>query len=168
MVRQVLVILRDKELVGSSCHCGPRLAPHHHGHDAIQGHGGSANNLVIVFGDPNAVEEKEGTRTWYDSGYTTRHDFAIRDASLFGLRVLFAGLPCAAADAPREWNRGHHQRVMDYVVGDCQMTNQIVDAIARQRRIAWRTRKGTVSSEAMPRFKTVAEVLKDAKAAQKE
>lgn len=66
-----------------------------------------------------------------------------------------------AADAPREWRTGNHQRVMDYVVGDCQITNQVVAAIAAQRAIRWRTKKGTLSSEPMPRFKTVAEVLCD-------
>ena len=66
-----------------------------------------------------------------------------------------------AADAPREWRNGNHQRVMDYVVGDCQITNQVVAAIAAQRAIRWRTKKGTLSFEAMPRFKTVAEVLRD-------
>jgi len=66
-----------------------------------------------------------------------------------------------SADAPREWNIGNHQRVMDYVVGDCQITNQVVDVIARRGSLSWRTRKGTVSSEPMPRFKTVAEVLRE-------
>ena len=65
------------------------------------------------------------------------------------------------ADAPREWSKGNYQRVMDYVIGDCQITNAIVEAIARRGGVAWRTQKGTVSSEPMPRFKTVAEVLRD-------
>jgi hypothetical protein len=66
-----------------------------------------------------------------------------------------------SADAPREWKSGNYQRVMDYVVGDCQITNQIIEAIARQGCVSWRTRKGTLSSEPMPRFKTVAEVLRE-------
>lgn len=66
-----------------------------------------------------------------------------------------------AADAPREWKRGNYQRVMEYVTGDCQITNQIVEAIARQGAVSWRTRKGTVSTEPMPRFKTVAEILRE-------
>ncbi len=66
-----------------------------------------------------------------------------------------------AADAPREWRKGNHQRVIDYVVGDCQMTNQIVEAIAKRGRLSWRKKDGSVSSESMPRFKTVAEVLRD-------
>jgi hypothetical protein len=66
-----------------------------------------------------------------------------------------------SADAPREWQKGNYQRVMDYVVGDCQMTNQIVEAIARQGCVSWRTRKGTLNSEPMPRFKTVAEILRE-------
>ncbi len=66
-----------------------------------------------------------------------------------------------AADAPREWRSGNHQRVMDYVVGDCRITNQVVEAIVKQQRVAWRTRSGSVSTESMPRLKTVAEVLRD-------
>jgi hypothetical protein len=66
-----------------------------------------------------------------------------------------------SADAPREWRAGNHQRVMDYVVGDCQITNQVVEAILQRRRVTWRTKSGTLSMESMPRFKTVAEVLRD-------
>ena len=66
-----------------------------------------------------------------------------------------------AADAPREWRSGNHQRVMDYVVGDCQITNQVVQAIRERHGISWQTRRGTVSFESMPRLKTVAEVLRD-------
>ena len=66
-----------------------------------------------------------------------------------------------SADAPKEWRKGNHQRVMDYVIGDCQITSQIVDAIAARRAISWRTKKGTLSSEPMPRFKTVAEILRE-------
>jgi hypothetical protein len=66
-----------------------------------------------------------------------------------------------SADAPREWRKGNHQKVMEYVVGDCQITNQIVAAIDRERRVSWRTRGGTLSSETMPRFKTVAEILRE-------
>ncbi|MCC7174751.1 MAG: hypothetical protein IT159_06105 [Bryobacterales bacterium] len=66
-----------------------------------------------------------------------------------------------AADAPRQWREGNYQRVMDYVVGDCQITNQVVEAILRERRLMWRTKAGSVSSEPMPRLKTVAEVLRD-------
>jgi len=66
-----------------------------------------------------------------------------------------------AAEAPKEWRAGNHQRVMDYVVGDCQITNEIVEAIRRRGRIAWQTSRGTISSEPMPRFKTVAEVLRE-------
>jgi len=66
-----------------------------------------------------------------------------------------------SADAPRQWRQGNYQRVMDYVVGDCQITNQIVEAIRSQRRVLWHTKKGKLSYEAMPRFKKVSEVLRD-------
>ncbi|MGQ9633626.1 MAG: hypothetical protein ACUVXB_05210 [Bryobacteraceae bacterium] len=67
----------------------------------------------------------------------------------------------SAADAPKEWRKGNHQRVIDYVVGDCLITNQIVEAVARRGILSWRTSKGTVQSEPMPRFKTVAEILRE-------
>ena len=57
-----------------------------------------------------------------------------------------------SADAPREWRKGNYQRVMDYVVGDCQITNQIVEAIAPRGCLSWRTKSGTLSSEPMPRL----------------
>ena len=66
-----------------------------------------------------------------------------------------------AADAPREWRRGNFQRVMDYVAGDCQITNRIVEAIAQRGCVSWRTKSGTLSSEPMPRLRTVADVLRD-------
>ncbi|HSW49300.1 MAG TPA: hypothetical protein VLH09_03955 [Bryobacteraceae bacterium] len=66
-----------------------------------------------------------------------------------------------AAEAPREWRKGNHQRVMDYVVGDCRITNQIVEAIRQQGRVMWRTKSGSLSTESMPKLKTVAEVLRD-------
>lgn len=66
-----------------------------------------------------------------------------------------------AADAPKEWRKGNHQRVIEYVLGDCQITNQIVEAAARQGAISWKTSKGTIQSEPMPRFKTVAEILRE-------
>ena len=66
-----------------------------------------------------------------------------------------------AAEAPREWQAGNYQRVMDYVLGDCQITNQIVSAIAREGGIRWMTKRGKPSRESMRAFKTVAEVLRD-------
>jgi hypothetical protein len=66
-----------------------------------------------------------------------------------------------SADAPRQWHMGNYQRVRDYVVGDCQITNQIVEAISKQRAVKWRTKAGSISSESMLRFKTVAEVLRE-------
>lgn len=65
------------------------------------------------------------------------------------------------ADAPRAWRAGNYQLVKDYVIGDCEITNQIVESIARQSGIRWVTREGKVKSEPMRRFKTVAEVLRE-------
>lgn len=65
------------------------------------------------------------------------------------------------ADAPKEWRAGNHQNVMDYCLGDCQITNQIIKAILKDQQVRWVTARGTVSSKPMPRLKTVEEVIHD-------
>jgi len=65
------------------------------------------------------------------------------------------------ADAPKQWRAGNHQEVMDYCLGDCQMTNLIVRAIQEERQVRWVTGKGYVSSKPMPRLKSVEEVIQD-------
>jgi len=65
------------------------------------------------------------------------------------------------ADAPKQWRAGKYQEVMEYVVGDCQMTNLIVRAIQEAGKIKWRTGKGKISSKSMPRLKPVEEVIAD-------
>jgi hypothetical protein len=65
------------------------------------------------------------------------------------------------ADAPKQWRAGNHQKVMDYCLGDCQMTNLIVRAIQKARQVRWVTGKGHISSKPMPRLKSVEEVIQD-------
>jgi len=65
------------------------------------------------------------------------------------------------ADAPKEWRAGNCQKVMDYCLGDCQMTNLIVRAIQKSRQVRWVTAKGYVSSKPMPRLKPVEDVIQD-------
>lgn len=65
------------------------------------------------------------------------------------------------ADAPKQWQEGKYQEVMDYCLGDCQMTNLIVLAIQKAREVQWVTAKGYVSSKPMRRLKSVEEVIKD-------
>ena len=67
----------------------------------------------------------------------------------------------AGADAPKLWRAGKHQVVMDYVLGDCQIINQIVLAIQKAKRVRWVTAKGDVSSKPMSRLKPVEEVIED-------
>ncbi len=66
-----------------------------------------------------------------------------------------------AADAPRQWRAGNHQRVLDYVLGDVRMTNAVVAEIARRREVVWVTQRGSRSSVPLPRLKTVAECLRE-------
>ena len=65
------------------------------------------------------------------------------------------------ADAPKQWRAGNHQEVMDYCLGDCQITNFVVLAIQKARQVQWVTRKGHISSKPMPRLKKVGEVIQD-------
>jgi hypothetical protein len=66
-----------------------------------------------------------------------------------------------AADAPREWRAGNHERVCDYVLGDARMTNEIVAAIERRHEIAWVTQRGKRSMVPLPRLRTVEDCLRD-------
>ncbi|MGB3212851.1 MAG: ribonuclease H-like domain-containing protein [Desulforhopalus sp.] len=65
------------------------------------------------------------------------------------------------ADAPKEWRAGNHRQVMDYCLGDCQMTNLIIRAIQKVKQVRWVTAKGHVSSKPMPRLKSVEEIIRD-------
>jgi hypothetical protein len=65
------------------------------------------------------------------------------------------------ADAPKEWRAGNCRKVMEYCLGDCQMTNLIIQAIVEARQIRWMTARGTVGSKPLPRLKTVEEVLRE-------
>ena len=64
-------------------------------------------------------------------------------------------------DAPKQWHAGNCQKVMDYVLGDCQMTNLIANEIIKRKEIAWVTQKNEIRTEPVFRLKTVAETLKE-------
>ncbi len=65
------------------------------------------------------------------------------------------------ADAPKEWRAGNCKKVMDYCLGDCQMTNLIIQAMQKAQQIRWVTARGAISSRPMTRLKTVEEVIQD-------
>ena len=65
------------------------------------------------------------------------------------------------ADAPVQWRAGNYQQVMDYCLGDCQMTNLVVLAIQKARQVRWVTGSGRISAKPMPRLKPVEEVIAD-------
>ncbi len=65
------------------------------------------------------------------------------------------------ADAPKQWRAGNYQSVMDYVLGDSQITNKIIAAIIGQGRISWITQRQEVRSESISQLKTVEEVLRE-------
>jgi hypothetical protein len=82
-----------------------------------------------------------------------------------GLASVAAGLGIEekklmhGADAPKEWARGNHQAVLDYVAGDCRLTDSVIARIIDKGEIRWRTKKGSVSSEPMPKLLAVRELL---------
>jgi hypothetical protein len=82
-----------------------------------------------------------------------------------GLAAVGAGMGIeqtklmSGADAPKQWQAGNFDSVMEYVLGDCQMTNQIVRAIQEAGEVRWRNRKGAANSEPMPRLYTVEEII---------
>ena len=82
------------------------------------------------------------------------------DAVAKGLRIGM-NKTMNAADAPREWRAGNHQRVCDYVLGDARMTNEVVSAIIRRREIAWITQRGKLSTVPVPRLRTVEDCMRD-------
>jgi hypothetical protein len=67
----------------------------------------------------------------------------------------------ASEAAPVQWQAGNHQEVMDYCLGDCQMTNKIVHAIQKRKKVQWITAAGQNKTESMVRLKTVEEVIQD-------
>lgn len=65
------------------------------------------------------------------------------------------------ADAPKKWREGRYKEVMDYCLGDCQMTNLVMLAIQQARETRWVKRNGGIGSKPMPRLKSVEEVIQD-------
>ena len=65
------------------------------------------------------------------------------------------------ADAPDAWANGEYQKVIGYVVGDSEMTIEIIQAIAKVGGIKWTSKAGKPNSLMLQSFKTVAECLMD-------
>jgi len=99
--------------------------------------------------------------------YDPMFQFATQKGFPIGLAAVAEGMGIAqkklmSADrAPVEWQAGNTQLVLDYVAGDCTLTNQVVAAIEKAGLVKWRTRKGTLSSEMMPKLRPVKDVMRD-------
>lgn len=63
------------------------------------------------------------------------------------------------ADAPKQWAAGNHQLVLDYVAGDCRITEAVTARIGSERALRWRTQRGTLSVEPMAELKPVRALL---------
>jgi hypothetical protein len=99
--------------------------------------------------------------------YDPMFQFATMKGFPIGLAAAADGLGIAqkklmsADKAPVEWNRGNHQLVLDYVAGDCTLTNRVVAAIEFERCVRWRTKRGDVKSEPMRALRQVKDVMRD-------
>jgi hypothetical protein len=62
-------------------------------------------------------------------------------------------------DAPRLWCEGQHDKVIEYVCSDAEITVKLVERIAQTRFIRWVTRRGDVRSEHIGELLTVRQVL---------
>ncbi len=97
--------------------------------------------------------------------YDPMFQFFILRGFPIGLAAVADGLGIVetklmhGADAPKEWARGNHQLVLDYVAGDCRLTDGVVARILERGEIRWRTKKGSVSSEPLRRLLRVKELL---------
>jgi hypothetical protein len=97
--------------------------------------------------------------------YDPMFQFFVLRGFPVGLASVAAGLGIAekklmhGADAPKEWARGNHQAVLDYVAGDCSLTDGVISRILDQGEIRWRTKKGTISAERIKKLLRVRELL---------
>ncbi len=91
--------------------------------------------------------------------FFTRRGFPVGLAKVAAAMGIEQAKLMDGADAPRRWREGRFQEVMDYVLGDSQITNQVVRRILERREISWVTARGTVSRERMPELLPVADVL---------
>ncbi|MBK7643552.1 MAG: hypothetical protein IPJ19_11000 [Planctomycetes bacterium] len=99
--------------------------------------------------------------------YDPMFQFATQRGFPIGLAAAAEGMGIAqkklmSADrAPVEWQAGNHQVVLDYVAGDCTLTNQVAAAIEHAGQVKWRTKRGTLSSEPMVKLRQVRDVMRD-------
>lgn len=63
------------------------------------------------------------------------------------------------SQAPQEWATGDRQLVLDYVAGDCRITNAVIGCIAEAREVRWKTKAGKLSREPFPRLLKVREAM---------
>ena len=97
--------------------------------------------------------------------YDPMFQFFVQRGFPVGLSKVAEGFGLAqkklmeSSDAPKEWARGNHQFVLDYVAMDCCMTNHCVKSIQEAGCVKWVTRQGSLSVEPMPELRQVRELL---------
>lgn len=97
--------------------------------------------------------------------YDPMFQFFVQRGFPVGLAKVADGLGISetklmdGADAPVQWAAGNHQLVLDYVAGDCRITEAVVARIEETGGVTWRTSRGTLSTEPMPKLKQIRELL---------
>ena len=64
------------------------------------------------------------------------------------------------SEAPLRWKKGDHKTVIEYVVGDVQITNQVVEAIESARCIRWINTRGDKSRQPITELLPAYQVLR--------
>jgi hypothetical protein len=62
-------------------------------------------------------------------------------------------------EAPRLWSQGQHDKVIEYVCSDAEITVKLVERIEQTRAVRWVTRRGDVRSERIGELLRVRQVL---------
>lgn len=97
--------------------------------------------------------------------YDPMFQFVVQRGFPVGLAAVADGLGLEqkklmhGADAPKEWAGGNHAKVLEYVAADCVITELVVAQIEKLGEVRWRTKKGGVSSEPMPKLERVRDLL---------
>ena len=97
--------------------------------------------------------------------YDPMFQFFVQRGFPVGLAKVAGGLGVSetklmdGADAPVQWAQGNHQLVLDYVAGDCRITDAVVARIEETGGVTWRTSRGTLSTEPMPQLKQIRALL---------
>jgi hypothetical protein len=112
-----------------------------------------------------AAGDMEAARNIASALYDPMFQFFCRKGFPISLEAVARGMEVSrsktmsGADAPKEWVAGNFEKVFEYVLNDCRITNDVVVKIAERKAIAWITRKGERREEPLDPLMPVESLL---------